>query len=61
MVSFLSKIVIASTLLSLAIKFGGPYLPIPATSLAAGLMIMSVPLAMTAFLSWRWLRREQVP
>ena len=59
MLSFLLKLFLVSKLLSLAIKYGGPYLPIPATSLAAGLIVLSVPVAMTALLSWQWLRARE--
>lgn len=58
MLNFLLKIFLASALISLAIKYGGPLLHLPPTSLVAGLIIFSVPLGMTAFLSWRWLNLE---
>lgn len=39
MIPFLIKIFGVSALVSIAIKYGGPYLHLPATSLVAGLII----------------------
>ncbi|KKI99789.1 hypothetical protein [Prochlorothrix hollandica] len=56
--AFLVKVFGLSLGLSLLIKYGGPLLPLPATSGVALAMVLALPLTMTAVLSWqRWRQR----
>lgn len=50
-ISFLIKIIIASLILSLMIKYFGPFLSLPPTNVNAIIMVMILPLMITLFLS----------
>lgn len=47
------KVLIASTLISIAIKYGGPFLPIPATSAVALGIVLLPTVIMAIALTYR--------
>ncbi|MDX2099315.1 MAG: hypothetical protein SFW36_16170 [Leptolyngbyaceae cyanobacterium bins.59] len=50
---FIAKILVLSTAISLAIKYGGPLLPISASSTTAWVAILLPSLLMAGLLGWR--------
>lgn len=52
-VSFLSKVLVASLLISVAIKYGGPYLGVPATPIVALVGVLTPALLVAIALGWR--------
>lgn len=50
---FIFKVVIASTVVSIAIKYGGPELPIPATKAIALVAVFTPAAIASGILSWR--------
>lgn len=55
--NFLLKILLASALLSIAIKYAGPLLPIPATDWTAGVFVLLPPIVVAVVL-WRQMQSE---
>ncbi|MGJ3245995.1 MAG: hypothetical protein ACFE0I_07980 [Elainellaceae cyanobacterium] len=58
-IGFILKILGISTLGAIAIKYGGPYLNIPATPVTAILIVLLPSMIMAVLLSWRVQNREQ--
>ena len=56
--SFILKVVLGSALISLAIKYLGPQLAVPATSAVAIAIVLAPPIIMAALLGWR-LQRDR--
>lgn len=57
-VGLVLKVLVLSTLLSVAIKYMGPILPIPATNTAALIITLIPTLIMGVVLAWRgWQQR----
>lgn len=54
MIDFVLKVMILSTLVSIAIKELGPLLPISATTMNALIAVSFPPLLMALLLGWRW-------
>lgn len=54
------KLLLLSLILSVAIKYGGPYLHLPATPMTAGLMVGGPALIALAILAWAQ-RRAGLP
>jgi len=54
MTSFLLKILIVSTLLSIVIKYGGTYLPITGNTPTVLIAILSPSLILAALFALRW-------
>jgi hypothetical protein len=57
--SFLAKVLVASLVLSVAIKYGGPMLGIPATPVAALIGVLSPTVIVAIALGWRLLQDYQ--
>jgi hypothetical protein len=58
MVGLLIKVLIASTLTAIAIRYGGPLLPISGTTTTALIGVLSPTILMAAVLGWRWSNRR---
>lgn len=59
-VKFLLKVMVASALISLGIKYIGPLLPIPPVSAIALMVVLLPPLFLGGILTWR-LKKYQLP
>jgi membrane protein implicated in regulation of membrane protease activity len=55
--SFVFKVMALSTVLAIAIKYGGPALSLAATSTNALIAVWFPSLLMAILLSWRWQRK----
>jgi hypothetical protein len=53
MTGFILKVVVASALISVAIKYGGPYLPVQGTPTTALIAVLSPSILMAILLSMR--------
>lgn len=58
MLNFLLKVFGLSALLSVAIKYGGPLLNIPATNAGATLAVCLPSTVLAIVLGWRWQRQR---
>jgi len=56
---FLLKVFVLSLLLSIAIKYGGPYLPIQGTQTTVLTAITLPSIVMAIALGWRWFNTQQ--
>ncbi|MDX2230022.1 MAG: hypothetical protein NW220_10310 [Leptolyngbyaceae cyanobacterium bins.349] len=56
MTRFILKVLIASTLIAIAIKYGGAYLPVQGTTLTALIAVLSPSILMAILLGLRWQR-----
>lgn len=54
MTGFVVKVMVLSALLSIAIKYGGPYLPISGNTTNALIAVWLPSVLMAALLGWRW-------
>ncbi|NJP10645.1 MAG: hypothetical protein HC866_15195 [Leptolyngbyaceae cyanobacterium RU_5_1] len=54
MTGFILKILVLSGLISIAIKYGGPLLPISGTPAIALIAVLSPTILMAIALGWRW-------
>jgi hypothetical protein len=59
-VGFVLKVLISSLLLAIAIKYGGPFLPLAPTSVNALILVLLPTLIMAGVLSWRARTRSSV-
>jgi hypothetical protein len=50
----LFKLLVVSTGISVAVKYGGGYLPIAATNLTALILVLSPTILLALALGWRW-------
>ncbi len=57
MVGVIGKVAILSIVLSVAIKYGGPFLPIAATTTNALVAVWVPALLLATLLGWRWQRK----
>ena len=53
-VEFVVKVILLSTVLSFAIKYGGRYLSIPSTNLVAAIIVCSPAIAIGLILGWQY-------
>ncbi|MBD2021665.1 hypothetical protein H6F43_15910 [Leptolyngbya sp. FACHB-36] len=60
MTGFVLKIGILSLLVSIAIKYGGPYLPISGNTFHALVAVLSPSILLALLLGWRWQRSEKL-
>uniref|UniRef100_A0A832H2D9 Uncharacterized protein n=1 Tax=Oscillatoriales cyanobacterium SpSt-402 TaxID=2282168 RepID=A0A832H2D9_9CYAN len=58
MVGFILKVFVVSTLISIAIKQGGPYLPVAATNTTALVTVITPSILFAVLLSWRWQKQQ---
>jgi hypothetical protein len=59
--STLTKVMLASLALSVAIKYGGPYLPLSGTAATAVVMVLSPSLILAIALGWDARHRQSPP
>jgi hypothetical protein len=50
------KVLIASTLVAIAVRYGGPVLPVSGTTATVLIAVLSPTILMAAALGWRWQR-----
>ena len=59
-IGFILKVVLLSAILSVLIKYGGPYLNIPLTAINALLAVFFPTVLMAVLFGWRAVRGERV-
>lgn len=60
MTGFVIKVFLFSIVLSFAIKYGGPYLPVAGTTMTALVAVLSPTILMAIALGWRWQKRSSL-
>lgn len=60
MVNFILKILLLSAVISVGIKYGGPYLGLAGTTTTALVAVLSPTILMAILLSWRWQKYTEV-
>jgi len=60
MIGFILKVLIASALISVAIKYGGGYLPIQGTTSTALIAVLTPSIVMAILFTVRWQRTQDV-
>ena len=60
-ISFVLKILLLSTILSLLVKYGGQYLPISPTTTNALIIVLTPSLAVGSILAWRYAQDSNSP
>lgn len=58
MTGFMLKVFILSALLSIAIKYGGPFLPVTETTTTVLIAICSPSILMAILFGWRWQQQQ---
>jgi ABC-type Mn2+/Zn2+ transport system permease subunit len=56
MIGFILKVLIASTLLSCAIKYGGAYLPVQGNTPTVLIAVLTPSVVMAILFSFRWMK-----
>ncbi|MBL1178468.1 MAG: hypothetical protein FWK01_25780 [Pantanalinema sp. GBBB05] len=59
MAGFILKVLILSALLSFAIKYGGPLLPVTGTTSTVLIAICSPSILMAILFGWRWRQQQR--
>jgi membrane protein implicated in regulation of membrane protease activity len=59
MVEFILKVMGVSIALAFVIKYGGPFLAIPATPISALVGVLTPTVVMLLLLAWRWQQQKQ--
>jgi membrane protein implicated in regulation of membrane protease activity len=58
---FIVKVMVLSVLLSIGIKYGGPFLPISANATTALIAVLLPSTVLAIVLGWRWQRYRNSP